>query len=136
MNYKNSDIRKSMDYIENIINRMGNNSFKIKSYSLALISIIVSISKISYQCPIKTLLGIQFINIIMLILDTCYLGVERYYRNLYDKARNELITHNNSYTPYYLNIETIIKMKYILKSLFSFNTLFYIGLALSSLFLI
>ena len=74
-----------LEFIQNIISRMANNSFMLKGWAITLVS---GIFVLIPQNINKLNLGIMYIPIIMFwFLDTYYLQKERSYRSLYDKVR-------------------------------------------------
>lgn len=69
-----------LNMVQNIINRMGNNSFLIKGWTITLLSALLTVL---WE---KGHLWIMFIPLILFwYLDSFYLQQERLYRNLYDK---------------------------------------------------
>lgn len=80
---------KHLDYVENAITRMANNSFKMKGWMLTIVSALLAIyaskEKTGYLiialCPILTFWG----------LDAYYLQLERKFRKLYEEIVNDAI---------------------------------------------
>ncbi len=84
---------KHLDYVENAITRMANNSFKMKGWMLTIVSALLAIyaskEKTGYLiialCPILTFWG----------LDAYYLQLERKFRKLYEEIVNDAIAKTN-----------------------------------------
>lgn len=76
---------KHLEMIEEVISRMGRNSFLVKGWALTLVSIILAIGTGGRSC----LYGISAVIplIIFAVLDAYYLQFERKYRALYEKVR-------------------------------------------------
>lgn len=76
---------KHLEMIEEVISRMGRNSFLVKGWALTLVSIILAIGTGGWSC----LYGISAVIplIIFAVLDAYYLQLERKYRALYEKVR-------------------------------------------------
>ena len=80
---------KHLEFIQNIINRMSNNSFLLKGWSVsvstAILSLIVGISN-----PLFVLIAL-FSSLSFWGLDAYYLRQERLFRLLYDDLQRSLI---------------------------------------------
>ena len=73
-----------LEMIEKIIDRMAQNSFKLKGWAVTLITLI---GAFSYQCPEKwyTFIALGMIPLFSFwLLDSFYLQIERQYRVLYN----------------------------------------------------
>lgn len=83
--------RLHLQMIENIISRMGSNSFLIKGWSLTAIGGLVTlyITNIKYCWSYYLLLFASIICLIFWIIDAYYLRLERQYRELYDFVRQK-----------------------------------------------
>lgn len=78
--------RSHLNNIQNVITRMGNNSFSLKEWSVGvMIAIYAFAGKNSNKAVIVTLIPI----IIFWFLDTYYLTLERKFRKLYDEERKK-----------------------------------------------
>ena len=78
------DDRKYLDYIQSVISRMATNSFQVKSWSVALGSVIIGLSAKDAQ---PTMAWIALIPVLCFwTLDAYYLTLERQYRALYRTA--------------------------------------------------
>jgi len=76
---------KHLEFIQNIITRLANNSFMLKGWSITLVSAILGFV---YNDP-KTypVIFISIIPVMFWILDSYFLYQERLYRKLYDNVR-------------------------------------------------
>ena len=70
-----------LGFIQNVINRMGSNSFLVKGFAITLISALVATSHGKY-------FFIFILTILFWIIDTYYLYQERLFRNLYKNVIN------------------------------------------------
>lgn len=78
---------KHLEMIEKIIERMASNSFKLKGWAVTLVAVI---SAITARDSDKYIFFLVFIPIAMFwYLDAFYLQLERKYRELYEKVRNQ-----------------------------------------------
>ncbi len=87
MNYSKDELKefmiKEIDIIQDIIKRMANNSFKIKTYTIVIISLIFILNGLKYK------ILISYIPLfIFWFLDAYYLWQERLYRRLYNWVIN------------------------------------------------
>ncbi len=75
---------KYLEFVQNIVTRMNNNSFQIKNWCVITVSAIftISISKENFYILLVALLPI----ILFWFLDAYYLTQERRFRGLYDQA--------------------------------------------------
>lgn len=72
--------------IEDIITRMADNSFKIKGWTITLVSALLALGSLKY---ISYFILIAFIPVILFaLLDAYYLSNERKFRSLYDQVRS------------------------------------------------
>ncbi len=70
-----------LGFIQNVINRMGSNSFLVKGFAITLISALVATLNGKY-------FFIFILTILFWIVDTYYLYQERLFRNLYKNVIN------------------------------------------------
>jgi hypothetical protein len=70
-----------LGFIQNVINRMGSNSFLVKGFAITLISALVATLNGKY-------FFILILTILFWIIDTYYLYQERLFRNLYKNVIN------------------------------------------------
>lgn len=76
--------RSHLNMIQQIITRMGNNSFSLKGWSVGImIAIYAFAGKNEHKAVIVTLIPL----IVFWFLDTCYLMLERKFRELYNEIR-------------------------------------------------
>ena len=78
----NTEKMKYIEFIQNIITRMNNNSFQIKNWTVAIVTAMLAVYA-STQKSIFLIFAI-FPTIIFWTLDTYYLMMERKFRGLYD----------------------------------------------------
>ena len=74
-----------LSYIQNVINRMGNNSFLIKGWSMTFVSLLFILGAGKASVIFLTISLIPLIGFWW--LDAYYLMQERLYRKLYDEVR-------------------------------------------------
>lgn len=83
------DVRKYLEFLQNIISRMANNSFKIKGWTITLTTAVLGI------LATQKLLTVKYISILLVpiigfsMLDAYYLKQERIFRKKYDKFVND-----------------------------------------------
>lgn len=77
---------KYLEMVQGVINRMGQNSFLIKAWSVTLISALLALS--AREGNIKFLYPVYLPLTIFALLDAYYLSRERVYRDLYDRVLN------------------------------------------------
>lgn len=74
-----------LNMIQNIITRMGNNSFALKGWAVGImIAVYAFAGKSNVKAVIVTIMPL----IVFWFIDTYYLMLERKYRRLYDEVRN------------------------------------------------
>lgn len=78
---------KHLEFLQNIITRMANNSFLLKGWTIALISVIVGLNKDDMGW--RVVLISFFLTIVFWILDAYFLGQERYFRARYNEVRKK-----------------------------------------------
>jgi hypothetical protein len=87
-----SDKIKHLDYIQDIIKRMADNSFKLKQWSVTLVSGLVALSPAARDKA--AIIGFAMIPIIVFwILDGYFLWQERLFRKVYDEVRQKEEEH-------------------------------------------
>jgi len=80
---------KEVDIIQDIIKRMGFNSFMIKGWAITLVVVTLLLKWTDYQ------VGIAFIPLLVFwFLDAYFLGQERMYRKLYEWVINNRLKTN------------------------------------------
>jgi hypothetical protein len=93
---------KHLEFIQNAINRMANNSFIIKGWCITLaVALIALLEKKDIN---KCYIAFSFIPLLFFwFLDAYFIKVERQYRKLYDEVRkeeDEKIDFSMDITPY------------------------------------
>lgn len=90
---------KHLDYVTAAIERMAANSFKCKSWAIALTCAVLALNKIenSIHAPVIAILAL----ISLWRLDAYYLRLERLFRELYSDVR----IHDFSASPYDMSLE-------------------------------
>ncbi len=78
---------KHLEFLQNIITRMANNSFLLKGWIVTILGAILSLSKDDIDS--KIILITSFLIVIFWILDAYFLGQERYFRARYDEVRKK-----------------------------------------------
>lgn len=79
--------RKYLEMIQNVIQRMANNSFLLKGWT---VSLIVAIFALADKTMNQTYFGFTYIPIVVFwFLDAYYLQLERKYTTLFDDARQK-----------------------------------------------
>ena len=74
-----------LNMIQNIITRMGNNSFALKGWA---VGIMIAVYAFAGKSNVKTVIVTIMPLIVFWFIDTYYLMLERKYRRLYDEVRN------------------------------------------------
>ena len=122
---------KHLEFIQNIINRMSNNSFILKGWSLTLVTGIIGFSLVN---SISHLISLALIPaLIFWGLDAYYLWQERLFRKLYDRVRG---SKNKYIEPFSLNTKSV--KKYVnnwLITAFSPTIILFHGAIILSIFL-
>lgn len=76
---------KHLEFIQDVITRMGRNSFALKGWT---VTIVAALFALSFKAPNSHIIWIGIIPIVLFwYLDSFYLQQERLYRSLYDKVR-------------------------------------------------
>ena len=79
------DKRKHLELIQVVISRMGGNLFYLRGWSITLIGVVLALlSQVNNQLPLLIIMGVI---VVFWLYDGYFLGLERSYRNLYDKVR-------------------------------------------------
>lgn len=79
---RNEDMRRHLDYVENIIARMNQNSFKIKGWMITLVTALLALAS---KIDCKGYVFIAVIPVLLFwILDAYYLQQERKFKHLYN----------------------------------------------------
>lgn len=92
-----NDMNPTIEYlkmVQNIISRLGHNSFKIRTGAVVLF-VVGLISSEFFSNMIIIIIALVFL-IIMWYLDSYYLYLERLFRNLYDKVVDNIDRYSKS----------------------------------------
>ena len=92
---------KHLEMLESIIERMGNNSFQLKGWTVALVSIIGALSANDAEKKFLILAIIPLIS--FWLIDSYYLHLERKYKMLYEFVR----TKNEKDIDFNMNVHEI-----------------------------
>lgn len=79
------DGRKHLEFCQQVINRMGNNSFALKGWSVTLLAAIFALA--ADKAKVSTIWVAILPVLVFWALDAYFLGQERLYRSLYDQLR-------------------------------------------------
>lgn len=83
----NDNKLKHLEFIQGIINRLGNNSFLIKGWCVTIVAALAALS--SSGANQKFILIAYFPIIVFWLLDSYYLWQERLFREHYDEVRQK-----------------------------------------------
>ena len=122
-------MEKHLEFTQGIINRMGQNSFLIKGWTITLISALFALAaKDSNQ---KFVIVAYFPTIVFWILDSYYLYQERLFRKVYDGiCKGEIVKYS-------LNTKAFDKgISEWLKSAFSKTILLFYGFIIATLLIV
>jgi hypothetical protein len=79
------DGRKHLEFIQQVVTRMNSNSFQLKGWSVALVAGLFALAVAEAN---KVFAGLAIFPIVVFwLLDAYYLGMERWFRGLYDHLR-------------------------------------------------
>jgi len=78
---------KHLEFIQNTITRMANNSFLLKGWCITVVGAIIGLNKDGVDWKV-TMLAI-FLTIMFWVLDGYFLSQERYFRKRYDEVRQK-----------------------------------------------
>lgn len=131
-NKESSAIQTHINILQNIISRMANNSANSKTWAITIVSAIIVLLVDKSKTDI---LYIAFIPLIMFFfLDCLYLGLEKYFRCIYNEFVKSLESEGFSFkNAYKLNGPKKLseKIKYTFLGIWSFSTIpFYLVLGL------
>lgn len=112
----NIEKKEHLKMIEDIITRMANNSFQLKSWTVSLISAILIFADFNNEI---CFIWIAYIPIIVFwALDAFYLQLERKYRGLYNLVQKDLINDTNN-VPYFDMNTNKVPVSCIVRIMFS-----------------
>lgn len=127
-NFKESEI-KHLEMIESVIERMGQNSFALKGWTITLIVAIFAFSVSASERRFALIAGIPII--IFWILDSYYLQQERKYRELYNRAiKHEVTVFSMDISLINENKTEYSKCFFSKTELFLYGSMFIIAIAL------
>ena len=125
---------KHLEFIQNIITRMANNSFLLKGWCITVVGAIIGLNKDGVDWKV-TMLAI-FLTLMFWILNGYFLSKERYFRKRYDEIREkkpeeidfkmQLDGNKTSYMNWFVSTTSITLLIYyvtILVALFFFTFL-------------
>ncbi len=96
-----------LNMIQEIINRMGNNSFSLKQWAVGImIAIYAFAGENSHKAVVVTIIPL----VVFWILDSYYLMIERKFRGLYDEVRKKeekIIDFNMNFNSIKVNMSNI-----------------------------
>lgn len=132
---KNDEKKEHLSMIQQIISRMGQNSFQIKGWSVGIMIAIFSFSGNQNKaiCILFTIIPL----FVMWFLDSYYLLLERKFRLLYNDVRisKENYNYDMNYNNVKLDVGSHSKISFI-KVMFSLTEiLFYLTCILTTIFI-
>jgi glucan phosphoethanolaminetransferase (alkaline phosphatase superfamily) len=87
---------KHLEFIQNAITRMAQNSFMCKGWAIAIMAALIAFD--SARVPREILISAPVLAIVVLLsfwfLDSYYLRLERLFRKLYDDVRKNDYSHD------------------------------------------
>lgn len=107
--------QKHLEFIQNAINRMANNSFIIKGWCVTIISVLFTLSEKENNPSFIIILLLPIIS--FWLLDAYFLKLEREYRKLYDEVR---IKENIDFCMNTEKVRVCITDTFFSKSIFAF----------------
>lgn len=81
----NSDKKYYLSQIQEIVKRMGSNSFVVKGWFITLITAMYAVY--FHNNDFRSLIGVIIVSLLFWYHDAYYLSLERSYRNFFDRAR-------------------------------------------------
>ncbi len=84
---RGEDKRKHLELIQGVVSRMGGNLFYLRGWSITLIGGVLAILSQADNVDVFPVVILQAVTLVFWIYDGYFLGLERKYRNLYDKVR-------------------------------------------------
>ena len=125
---------KHLEFIQNIIMRMANNSFLLKGWCITVVAAIIGLNKDGVDWKVTMLA--MFLTFMFWVLDGYFLSQERYFRGRYDEVREkepknidfkmQIDGDFTSYMDWFVSIQSKTLMLYyitILVALFCFSFL-------------
>ncbi len=87
------NLLKHLEFIQNIINRMANNSFLLKGWTVTIVAALFALA--AQNANTKFVILAIFPVVAFWILDAFYLRQERLFRTLYNDIRKRANIHSN-----------------------------------------
>jgi len=111
----NENFREYLNLIQNIINRLAQNSFRVKEWYPVIFSAVILIS-FTYSDSLSKILIYSMLSIILLAfwyLDSYYLRQERLFRSLYNKKVAEFndSTKRNRMKIFIMNVKEFLEIE-------------------------
>lgn len=94
--FEKSEVQHFISYLEGIINRMASNSASCKNWLLAIIAGCMAMQPSMQAATEKIWLAYPLV-ILFCLLDSYYLGCEKYFRDVMGKFVNEVRKGNHQY---------------------------------------
>ena len=95
-NFEKSDVQHFISYLEGIINRMASNSANCKNWLLAIIAGCMAMQPSMQAATEKIWLAYPLV-ILFCLLDSYYLGCEKYFRDMMGDFVKEVRKNGNQY---------------------------------------
>lgn len=96
------ELIKTLEFIQDIITRMANNSFNLKGWTIAILTVFTIFLSVDFESPPILILFLIIPILGFSLLDAYYLNNERRYRTLYNQAINDSsfkVFNLNAFTP-------------------------------------
>ena len=103
-NFENPAVQHFISYLEGIINRMAANSANCKNWLLAIIAGCMAMQPTMQVVVDKIWLAYPLVALFC-VLDSYYLGCEKYYRQMVNDFVNEVRKKDKQYVPYLFKFE-------------------------------
>lgn len=139
-NERNNNVNEThLSYIQDVIKRMGQNSFQSKGWCITLDSALIAFNLANRQADaahVSIVIAIA-VTVLFALVDTYYLYLERGYRYLYNMAA-KIVERDLNYSDYVMTIPKCRRgfVQY-LKTLFRFVTgMFYIVIIIGLILLL
>lgn len=142
---KNEILHKEIDLIQNVINRMANNSFLLKGWLVSLVVVVLALTKDTIVAT-----ELSYFNLILLLpvvvfwyLDASFLHREKCYRKLYEwvienRANTNDYLYSLDYTRFKKQVKTVfcimVEFKGILLPFYGLVALILIAITIYNLF--
>lgn len=129
------DIIKHLEFIQNIINRMSNNSFLLKGWTVTLVAALFALA--AQNSNSKFVILAFFPVVVFWILDAFYLWQERLFRALYNDIRNKTQDSIQSEGPFTLDTTSYIgEVQSWAKTVVSKTLVIFYGIMIITIFIV